>query len=340
MPTGKQKAAMLLMSLDAATASELLKGIDIEGIQDIAMELARIDAAEKHNTREQSQVAREFYNSLREKQKPTFSMKSFCEEMLVNAVGKEKAGQIQAQIRKATMQSEMFTDIRSADTDELILALEGEHPQTIAVVLSELSPKKSQEVLSRLDEDARLKAVCKMTNPDTLGVGVKRRMASIVSERLKGLKGKAITAAPSGVLRKTGNQQQYLRKLAVMLSGLEKDLRDQLLGKVGKQDEETGKTIRNLMVTWQDIPSIADRSLQEALRTIESGRLAIALHGADEDVTQKIRSNISERAAAMLDEEASLMQEPVEKEVLAAREEVLFPLRQANEEGKLRFVGR
>jgi flagellar motor switch protein FliG len=333
MPTGKQKAAMLLMSLDAATAAELLRGMDTEGIQDIALELARIDASQKYNTREQAQVAREFYDSLREKRTPTFSMKSFCEEMLVNAVGKEKAEQIQSQIKKATVQSEMFADIRSAGTDELILALEGEHPQTIAVVLSELSPKKSQEVLSRLDEDVRLKAVCKMTSPDALGAAVLRRMASIVSERLKGLKGKAVTA-------ETGNQEQNLRKLAVMLSGLEKDLRDQLLGEVGKRDEETGKTIRNLMVTWQDIPSIADRSIQEALRTIESGRLAMALYGADEDVAQKIRSNISERAVAMLDEEASLMQEPVEKEILEAREEVLVPLRQANEEGKLRFIGR
>ena len=324
---------MLLMSLDSATAAELLRGMDTEGIQDLALEMARIDASEKRNTREQAQVAREFYNSLREKQIPTFSMKSFCEEMLLHAVGKEKAEQIQSQIKKATMQSEMFADIRSAGTDELILALEGEHPQTIAVVLSELPPKKSQEVLSRLDEDVRLKAVCNMTNPDALGAGVKRRMASIVSERLKGLKGKAITT-------ETGNQEQNLRKLAVMLSGLEKDLRDQLLGEVGKRDEETGKTIRNLMVTWQDIPSIADRSVQEALRTIESGRLAKALYGADEDVVQKIRSNISERAGAMLDEEASLMQEPVEKEILEAREEVLAPLRQANEEGKLRFIGR
>ena len=333
MPTGKQKAAMLLMSLDATTAAELLRGMDVEGIQDIALELARIDASEKHSTREKEQVTREFYNSLREKQAPTFSMKSFCEEMLVSAVGKEKAEQIQSQIKKATVQSEMFADIRSASTDELIAALEGEHPQTIAVVLSELSPKKSQEVLSRLDEEVRLKAVCKMTNPDSLGPAVLRRMASIVSERLKGLKGQAVTA-------ETGNQEQNLRKLAVMLSGLEKDLRDQLLSEVGKRDEETGKTIKNLMVTWQDIPSIADRSIQEALRTIESGRLAMALYGADEEVAQKIRSNISERAVAMLDEEASLMQEPVEKEILEAREEVLAPLRQANEEGKLRFVGR
>ncbi len=94
------------------------------------------------------------------------------------------------------------------------------------------------------------------------------------------------------------------------------------------------------MITWEDILSIADRSLQEALRAVESGKLAVALYGADEEIAQKIRSNISERAVTMLDEEASLMQEPLEKEVLDAREEVVGPLREANEEGKLRFVGR
>ncbi len=80
--------------------------------------------------------------------------------------------------------------------------------------------------------------------------------------------------------------------------------------------------------------------MQEALRAVEPGRLAVALYGADEDVVQKIRSNISERAAAMLDEEISLMQEPLEKEVLNAREEVVGPLRDANEQGTLRMIGR
>jgi flagellar motor switch protein FliG len=333
MLTGRQKAALLLMSLDAATAAELLKGIDAEEIQDIAIELAKIDASRQANSKDQAKVAREFCKSLQEKQAPQFSMKGFFDEMLVNALGKEKAEQIQSQIKKATLHNEMFASIRSASTDELVLAMEGEHPQTIAVILSELPPKKSQEVLSLLGEKVRLKAVCKMTNPDVLGAGVKQRMASIVSERLKNLKGETIAIKP-------GQQNQNLRKLAIMLSGLEKDLRDQMLAEISKQDEETAKTVRNLMVTWEDIPSIADRSLQEALRTVETGTLAMALYKADEEIVQKIRSNISERAVSMVDEEISLMQEPLEKEVLDAREEVVKPLRDANEEGKLRFVGQ
>jgi flagellar motor switch protein FliG len=327
--TGKQKAAMLLMSLDAATATELLRGLGAEEVQEIAMELARIDASRQHDTKEQAKVVREFCSSLKEKQ-TRFSMRGFLNEMLVNVLGKDEAEQIQSQIRKAAGKKDLFVDIRSASTDELILALDGEHPQTIAVVLSELAPEKSQEALSLLSEEARLKAVCKMTTPELVGAGVKQRIASMVSERLKSLKGETLAEKP----------EQTLRKLAVVLSGLEKNLRDQLLGEIGKSDEETATMIRRLMITWEDISSIADRSLQEALRTVESGKLAVALYGADEEIVQKIRSNISDRAVAMVDEEASLMQEPLQKEILDAREEVVKPLRDANEEGKLRLIGR
>ena len=142
--SGKQKAAMLLMSLDTVTAIELLKGLGAEEIQEIAIELAKIEASEQRDVKGQAKVAREFCNSLRQEQNQKFSVRTFLNEMLVNVLDKEKAEQIQSQVKKATEKKDLFVDIRSASTDELVLALDGEHPQTIAVVLSELIPKKSQ----------------------------------------------------------------------------------------------------------------------------------------------------------------------------------------------------
>jgi flagellar motor switch protein FliG len=280
--------------------------------------------------KEQAKVAREFCNSLQREQDQRFSIRAFLNEMLVNVLDKEKAEQVQTEVKKATEQKDLFLDIRLASTDELVLALEGEHPQTIAVVLSELTPKKSQEVLALLNEETRLKAVCKMTNPEMMSSGVKQRMVSTITKRLKSLKGETLVEKP----------EQTLRKLAIVLSGLEKDMRDPMLAEIAKSDEETASMVRRLMITWEDIPSVADRSLQEALRSVDSKKLALALYGADEDIIQKIRSNISERALSMLDEEISLMQEPLEKEVLQAREEVVKPLREANEQGTLRVKGR
>ena len=328
--TGKQKAAMLLMSLDSLTAVELLKGLDADEIQEIAVELARIDAMGRRDFKEQAKVAQEFCNSLKLDQNQKFSVKTFLNEMLVNVLDKEKVEQIQSQVKVATEKKDVFLDIRLASSDELVLALDGEHPQTIAVVLSELTPKKSQEVLSLLNEEARLKAVCKMTNPEMVGSGVRQRMAATITKRLKSFKGETLVERP----------EQTLRKLALVLSGLERDMRDQMLTEIGKNDEETAAMVKRLMITWEDITSVADRSLQEALRSVDSGKLALALYGADDDIAQKIRSNMSDRAVSLLDEEISLMQEPLDKEVLDAREGVVRPLREANEEGTLRVTGR
>jgi flagellar motor switch protein FliG len=330
MATGLQKAAMLLMSLDSETVAELLKGFDPEEIQEVAMEIARMQTSKKLSTDELTQNAYEFCVSLHQKKASRFSMKTFVNQTLTTVLDKDKAIEVQEEVKRISGDKDMFSDIRMASTDELVLALEGEHPQTIAVILSELDPKKGQDVMARLSEEARLKAIGRMINPEMVGSGVKQRMAFTVSERLERLKGETLTERP----------EQALRKLAVVLSGLETDLRDQMLEEIKKHDEEISKTVRNLMITWDDLLTIADRSLQEALRNVEPGRLAIALYGASEAITQKIRKNISERAVEALDEEISLMQDPLEKEVLEAREEVVVPLREANEQGTLRIVGR
>ncbi|UCC22812.1 MAG: hypothetical protein JSW23_01720 [Planctomycetota bacterium] len=328
--TGKRKAAMLLMSLDAVTAAELLKGIDEKALQEIAVELALLDSSPQRDVRAQAEITQEFCDSIRKSEAPGFSVKSFLSEMLVTILGKTKAEQIQSHVRKLTEKGDPFIPIRAATTDELVLALDGAHPQTIAIVLSELGPKRSQEVLSLLDEQACTKAVCKMTSAEPVGAGVKHRIAAMVSDRLKGLKGEKLAEKP----------EQTLRKLAITLSGLDKELRDRMLEEIGKQDKDTSTMVRNLMITWEDVPSIADRSLQEVLRGIDAKKLAVALYGADEEIVQKIRSNISERAAATVDEEMSLMQEPLPNEILDAREEVVNPLREANEAGTLRRVSR
>lgn len=327
---GKQKAAMLLMSMEPSVATELLRGLPVEEIEEIGIELARLDAKQR-DAKEETKVMREFAQRLQKKQSRKANLRTFLNETLLAVVGKEHAERIQSKIGKTTAEKDVFAAIRSANVDELVLALENELPQTVAVVLSELDTKKSQEILPLLEEELRLNATCRMASQGTLGAGVKERMASMISARLESFKGEAVVERP-------GKRGETLRKLAIVLSGLEKGLRNNLLDEIKKHDKETSSTIRNLMMTWDDVPSIADRSLQEALRTVDAGKLAISLFGADEEIVQKIRSNISERLVQMLDEEASLMQEPLPKEVLEAREEIVKPLRKANEEDKLRFA--
>ncbi|MHC4425984.1 MAG: FliG C-terminal domain-containing protein [Planctomycetota bacterium] len=328
--TGRQKAAMLLMSLDAATAAELVKGLDAEQVQELAVELAYLDAAGFRSSKQSAEIVQQFCNSLQTKE--TFHLDSFLNEMLRSTVGDEKAGQIQTQIQDLLYKRDPFISIRSIDTPTIASVLEGEHPQAAAVVLSELPAKKSSEVIGLLGEGVRLSAISRMTSSETVTVEAKVRIAETVCRRLE-----VVTTSGAGEALAV-RPEESLRKVAVILRNLGKEVRDGLLGAIQEKDDKAGEMVANLMIVWEDIPQVADRSLQEGLRGVDAKKLALALHKADEVITEKIRSNISERAVATVDEEASLMSAPKKEDVDGAREEIVGVLREMNEKGELAFV--
>ena len=328
--TGKQKAAMLLMSLDAATASELLKGIDTELVQELAVELAYLDAAGYRSDKQNSEIARQFCSALQSNQ--GFHLKSFLKEMLKSTVGNEKAEQIQTQIQDLIQKRDPFISIRSIDSQTIASVLENEHPQAVAVVLSELPPKKSSEILGLLGEGIRLSAVGRMTGSETVTGEAKMRIAETICKRLE-----AAAASATGATA-TVRPEQSLRKVAVILRNLGKELRDGLLGAIQDKDSEAGSKVTELMIVWEDIPQVADRSLQEALRGIDSQKLALALTKANQAIIEKVKSNISERAAATMEEEASLMSAPKKEDIKESREEIVKVLREMNVKGELSFM--
>ena len=328
--TGRQKAAMLLMSLDAGTATELVKGLDPEVVQELAVELAYLNATGLRGSARSAEVVQQFCNSLRSEE--SFHFGNFLSEMLKNTVGGEQAGLIQAQIQGLLQKRDPFLPIRSADPQILASVLAGEHPQAAAVVLSELPAKKSSEVMGLLDEAVRLSIISRMTGGETVTAEARVRIAEMVCSSLD--------VATSGDAGDEGaaRPEQSLRKVAVILRNIGKGIRDGLLGAIEEKDTDVAENVRNLMIIWEDIPQVVDRSMQDALRGIDAKKLAMALQKADEAIVKKIRSNISERAVATVDEEASLMSAPKSEDIEDAREEVVRILREMNEKGELAFI--
>jgi flagellar motor switch protein FliG len=329
---GKQKAAMLLMGLDAPVAGELLKGMDTQTVQELALEIAVLDASGYRDSRESLELAADFCNYLRSGE--TTEFKSFLDEMLKNAVGTDKAVQIEKEIGDLLHRRDPFMPIRSVESKVLTKAIENEHPQAIGVILSELDAKKSSEVLSLLGEGVRLSVISRMTGKENVGIEAKLRIASMVNERLKAMnKPEAVAAAAA-----TQAPDQSLRKVAVILRNLAKEVRDGLINAIKEKDGEAAGKVAELMIIWEDIVFVTDRSLQQALRGIDAKKFALAFNNADAAIKQKIRSNISERANTMIDEEISLMASPKKEDVAAAREDIVKILRDLNIKGELMFV--
>ncbi|MDH7599105.1 MAG: FliG C-terminal domain-containing protein [Sedimentisphaerales bacterium] len=328
--TGRQKAAMLLMGLDRSAAAELLKGLDPELLRMLAVEISYMDAIGLKDNTKIDQVAREFYNAVSEGANGLDAqVRVFLDQTLKDLVGPEKAKQIKASLGDLLLERDPFLPIRRASVDVLAAVLEKEHPQAVAVVLSELSPRQSAAVLGRLNSGLRVSAVARMTSVDAMSAQAKRRIGQMIAAKIEQ------QGVQAGQIQQQGPSST--RKVAIVVRTVEKEIRDQIIGAIRKKDQATADAIEETMILWEDLPLITDRSLQNVLRGIEERTLALALYDSPEQIANKIKSNISERAAAMVQEETSLMSKPRAKDVEQAREKVLHRLRELLKNGDLAF---
>ncbi len=327
--SGVKKAALLLTALDSATAVQLLKSASPDLLAQIAAEMAALDQGGAAATEAHKSI-REFFGLMAGGRK---GRKDFVKELLDNTVGKDKSGEMLSRVQDLVEAKDPFLPIRSAGVEDIASALSGESPQVAALVLGELPPRKSAQLLPLLDEKVRNAAIQGMTDGLTVAADAKLKVARIIRTRLDAMAVKGVTSG-EGVKR-----QQQLRKVAVLLRGLDAAFRDGLLKSVAAQDSATADAVRKLMVIWEDVPAIADRGLQNVLRSVDSRKLALALVKADEVTSRKIRTNISERAVAMLDEETGLLSHPKTEEVEQAREAILDSLRELNSRGELPLEG-
>lgn len=328
--TGKQKAAMLLMSLDSKAAAELLKDVDAEAIQELAVELAHLDAAGFTNNRQDLGVARKSYKSLQPSH--DFRINGFLKEVLKSSVGNEKTEQIQTGIQELLNKNEPFKSICSAEPKTIAAILEKEHPQTAAVVLTEMPAENKTEVLRFLDWGIRISIVNRMSDCGAMSVQAKSRITKAVCKRFE-----AVTTGQANEVL-SAQSKPSIRKMAVILRNMGKEIRDSLLGFIRGKDKHVGEMVADLMIFWEDILLISDRSLQKALRRIDIKKLALALVRADTHLIQKIKSNISETMTAVLNEQMLLMSAYGQDDIEQAREDVVDILREMYEKSELTFM--
>ncbi len=318
---------MLLMGLDTTTAAELLRAVPPEVVPRIAAELAYLDSLGETKVATSDDPVREFL-ALLTGQADRSDGSQFMKEVLLAAVGQDGANEVLSQAQDILDRKDPFLQIRNAEVETIAEAIQGESAQVASMVLSELPEARSSKLLGLLEDEVRGDAIRGMTvaadAPQEIRIKVARRVRARLAE---------LAGAPA-----KGNREKKLRKVAILLRGLTGDARDAMVKNIAADDPDVASQVKRLMVVWEDIPAVADECIQEVLRGVDSRKLALALWGATDQFIEKMRSNMSERACSMLDEESSLLSAPKTQDILQAQEDVLNALRELNEKGELDFV--
>jgi flagellar motor switch protein FliG len=100
-------------------------------------------------------------------------------------------------------------------------------------------------------------------------------------------------------------------------------------------EPELADTIKGMMFIFEDIIMLDDRAIQAILREVDMKELGVALKGVKPEVQQKIYTNMSERAMAMLKEDMEFMGPVRLKSVEEAQQKIVAIIRRLEESGEI-----
>jgi len=312
-----RKAAVLLMSLPQDEAAQVLTMLEPREVEAVSIEIAKLGRV---NGTEREAVAQEFAES-----NPNSLGESggidVARSLVEKALGKNATGTLD-NVRQQ-IEALPFGFLKNVDTQNLITFIIDEHPQTIALVLSHLSPAKGAEILAGMPVDRQLSVIHRVatmgqTNPEIIHEvekGLEIRMASVMSQSFENAGG--------------------VPCVAEILNVTDRGTEKALLENLSQEDPDLVEEIRRLMFVFEDISKFADKEIQTVLKNVESNQWAMALKGASEELKQKVLGNMSKRAADLLQEEMEYLGPVRLSNVEQTQQQIVDIIRRLEDAGEL-----
>ena len=173
--------------------------------------------------------------------------------------------------------------------------LSKEHPQPIALILSQLDPNQAAGALNGLNEEVQSEVALRIAQMETISPQVLRDLESSLADDLQ--------AIVAGQVTEIGGA----KTVAEILNRTGRSTEIAVLERLDSQDPELAEQIRNQMFVFDDIAQLTDREIQMILREIDTHDLAIALKGSGEQTKQRFLDNMSDRVASMMKEDMEFM---------------------------------
>jgi flagellar motor switch protein FliG len=280
-------------------------------------------------------------SSQRELVKKHLSQMGMISPDVVEKVAKEfteMAGQVKPpQIKDVSMSEEdagssVITSnlelLQSLETDRLIQLIKDEHPQTIAIIIVHLKTETASKILSGLPDEIKTDVAVRIANLGRVESGMIEEIAEVFEDVLKSSKGSAIREA-GGVDR--------LAEILNQIDGVSGGI---ILNEIEENDSELADQIKQGMFVFEDLVLVDNQGFQKVLRKIETKELAMALKAASDEVKEKVFSNMSERAAEILNEEVEVMGSVRMSEVAVAQQAVTRIIQDMEAKKELIISGR
>ena len=317
--TGRQKAAIFLVTLGSEISAEIFKHLREDEIEALTFEIARLETVEPAD---RDKVLLEFQELMMAQDFITTGGIDYARELLEKSLGSQKAVDIINRLT-SSLQVRPFDFIRRTDPTHLMNFIQQEHPQTIALILAYLEPNKASVILSNLPHEiqsdvAKRIASMKQTSPEVL-----REVERVLEKKLSTMSSEDYTLA-GGV-----------ESIVDILNLVDRSTEKTIIESLEEEDPELAEEIKKRMFIFEDIVLLDDRAIQKVLREVDTGELAKALKAVDSEVQDKIFRNMSKRAATLLKEDMEYMGPVRLKDVEESQQKIVSIIRKLEEQGEV-----
>ena len=316
--TGPQKAAIVLISLGEEFASKVFKQVDEEEVRELGRQMSlirNIPAGVVEETFE------EFNQLLGSELDLVIKGDEFVKRTLTTALP-DQADALLEDLATARL-PEPFVRLRATDSRVLGNFIKNEHPQTIAVILAHLDPSKAGDVIRTFPENLQYEVVMRIGTLEQVPPEVVHEIDQVLAEEVV------------SVRETDGRTVGGIQAVAELLNHVDKATEEMLLERLEEYKSEMADEIRQLMFVFEDLSNIEDRGIRTILKEVSNEDLTMALKTASEELKAKILSNVSERAAAMIQEDLEVMGPVRLSDVERAQQNITRVARRLEKEGKI-----
>lgn len=317
--TGRQRAAVLLISLGPDVSAQVYKHLTEEEIEKLTLEISSVKKVE---SKQKEEIIDQFHQIALAQDYISQGGIGYAKTVLEKALGESEAGNIINRLT-SSLQVRPFDFARKADPSQILNFIQNEHPQTIALILSYLDSEQSAQILSELPQDtqadiARRIAIMDSTSPE------------IISEVEQILERKLSTTVTQDYTQTGG-----IEAVVEVLNGVDRSTERTILDSLEIQDPELAEEIKKRMFVFEDIVTLDNRAIQRVIREVENEDLMLSLKVASEEVKEVVFKNMSNRISETFKEEMEFMGPVRLRDVEESQTRIVAVIRRLEEVGEI-----
>ncbi len=247
----------------------------------------------------------------------------FARDVLTRALGEQRASDTLNRIANR-IETTPFEFLRKTSPDQIHAFLRGEHPQTTALVIANLpEPGLAASVMALLGPEEQSDTALRIALMGQLKPEVVKEVARVMESKL------------DVVVQAEYSPAGGIASLADILNNSDRPTERNILDYLSLTNPELAENVRALLFVFDDLLKLDDRTIQLVLKEVDQKDLALSLRGASVEVTDRILSNMSQRAADTLREDMEFMPPQLRRVVEEAQTKIVAVVRRLEEDGSI-----